>query len=153
MAKRIYTSTFSSSIAGTDVDIIRINGTTGRVARILALKVGQDNRPAGSEVEMRRMTLIRPTILGGGSTVVTPRPKQVGTPAASIVTSMGFTSLGNLAVVCERWTFNTHHGLHVRWDEDDAWVLSPNQDYLVRISGGVLAMDFTYAVEFEELTA
>lgn len=148
--RRIYTASFASTVSTVTKQILRIT-PNNEVVRLLRIDIAQDNQPDSAAVEMRRVVLVRPSGAGSGGTTLTPHPHQSGIPASGTTAQADFTVSGSGTPIVSQWAMNTLDGLHVRWDEHDAWVMASTQHMTVRLFGGTLSMDFVYSITFEEL--
>lgn len=148
--RRIYTAHHSSTVSTVSLQILRIL-STNEVVRLLRLDIHQENQPLSEQIEMRKVTLVRPSVPGSGSTTLTPRPHQEGIPASGTTVQGGFDPGGSGTPIMDQWTMNTKDGLRVRWPGETGWVISPGEDMIVRLFLGVLSFDLTYSITFEEL--
>ena len=153
MAKgRIYTVIGTASTSVTTEDMLRIETVAGQVVRLLKLDVGQENNAQSADAETRRMTIIRQTTEGTGSTLVTARPHEVGDPAFGGTCRFDYGIGGSAGVVMQRYAWNNMVGIHLQWDEDDAFVISPTGNLTFRMNGGTNNQDLIFSATFEELT-
>jgi hypothetical protein len=158
---RIYTVVASVTVtsAGGDTDLMEITPATGRVNKLVGLKIGQTSELTDANEENLRIQIARlpATVTSGNGTSTTPRALDSDSGGADFTAEVNATTPATTSgtiEILEEFAWNVRASPYETWwpDLDFAPTVRPGEALVIRLPNGVADdIDMRYTAYIAEL--
>lgn len=128
-----YTVTFNNVTVSALQDLLTITAPADSAVVLLEGELSQQGDYGDAQAEGLRITINRYATAGSGGSALTPRPHEVGFPAAGSTVAGGNTTLGATATLLVSRNWNIQMPLFHIPIPETRWVISPSGVFAITL--------------------
>lgn len=131
----IYTASFSSVAVSAIQDLFQLVAPADAIVIVHSAEIGQESDAGNAEAELLPIQISRTdlTVNGSGGTAPTPRPHEVGMPAAGTVVEVNNTTQSTVTTVVHSSAWNVQAGWFYVPTPETRIVISPSGGLVVEL--------------------